>query len=745
MPRSARLFGGVLVGLAGAVVSVGVPASALGQGGSASSTAATTAPAVAGASWLNKASDTTKATPGTESADALLFGPLSAVETAPAGAGSIDAASLLGPKSPDWARAKAWAEGAAQVKALEALTAATDTKKKYLITLPYGSAGVDAAWVKAGIVVELPKDSMLAGARYRYLGALERLFALASVDATRLAESGKGDKALARCVEWVRLAKMVAERESVTERVWAMRQMILATERMRDIAYAFRDAMSPEVCRNASDELDERLVQVRRLSIPSVERFAAEQLIEATIAEKGAVNPGKFAATMARLKAGERSLSNFGAAAWYRELAAGHAGWFDTKDQLAKVYGGWTNRWAIQNLHDDLLQIPSDYAKMDKAKFALIDAATRDIEQMQALRLELMTSLAGTRVSLGVVGYERKEKRWPPNVSAIAPNYVRVLDPDPYGYDKRFKNLNAFHFKVPIRDDPKREREEPRPHEMMVGVGTASVSAPSQTPEMLEAMSKAAADRVAADPEAAELAMRLVAISAAVGMAGANGHELTESALSSPAAFLEWAKEEYRLISKQRDTKEAWASIAQSMNADLKGKGLDGSAFGNARAAKISELTMLPDAEGKLGIDFAAMRDATAELIRLRCSHPKMDAAFRAADTGTLTPELLREAELESQAQLVGAQQFSAIAEQLHKAYTGPMGARLQSLHGVKPTGDQSASAAGFRVTLTQKDFLLWSVGPDATDDQAKSVGSGGSDVLIWPPILSLRREHAGH
>lgn len=722
MPRSARLFGGVLVGLAGAVVSVGVPASALGQGGSASSTAASTPSAVAGASWLNKANDTTKATPGTESADALLFGPLSAVETAPAGAGSIDAASLLGPKSPDWARAKAWTEGAAQVKALEALTAATDTKKKYLITLPYGSAGVDAAWVKAGIVVELPKDSMLAGARYRYLGALERLFALASVDATRLAESGKGDKALTRCVEWVRLAKMVAERESVTERVWAMRQMILATERMRDIAYAFRDAMSPEVCRNASDELDERLVQVRRLSIPSVERFAAEQLIEATIAEKGAVNPGKFAATMARLKAGERSLSNFGAAAWYRELAAGHAGWFDTKDQLAKVYGGWTNRWAIQNLHDDLLQIPSDYAKMDKAKFALIDAATRDIEQMQALRLELMTSLAGTRVSLGVVGYERKEKRWPPNVSAIAPNYVRALDPDPYGYDKRFKNLNAFKFKVPIRDDPKREREEPKPHEMTVGVGDAK---PGSVP-------------ISTGREGFT--------SANFGLGG------SARALSSlkfdPANPPDAAA--LKDLFKQTADQPPSATDADlpEITAMWKRMASEGFKPGDVGGA-MPQVTLPPQVVDTLGFDFNKLMTQLRDFMNATTKGPKFSAMFEAAQRDALTVALVNDATAEGNLLMKDEAVIGPLADvfaEALKSKAGPMMiAQLNAAAAGGATGGTIETTNGFNVALTQKDFLLWSVGPDATDDQAKSVGSGGSDVLIWPPILSLRREHAGH
>ncbi len=47
-----------------------------------------------------------------------------------------------------------------------------------------------------------------------------------------------------------------------------------------------------------------------------------------------------------------------------------------------------------------------------------------------------------------------------------------------------------------------------------------------------------------------------------------------------------------------------------------------------------------------------------------------------------------------------------------------------------------------FTVTLDQSAFVLYSVGPDGKPERAEKVGPGGTDILIWPPMLSLVRDH---
>ena len=49
-----------------------------------------------------------------------------------------------------------------------------------------------------------------------------------------------------------------------------------------------------------------------------------------------------------------------------------------------------------------------------------------------------------------------------------------------------------------------------------------------------------------------------------------------------------------------------------------------------------------------------------------------------------------------------------------------------------------------FTVELDAEDFILFSVGPDGVSDLARQVGLDGTDLMYWPPVLTLAREHTG-
>jgi hypothetical protein len=687
--------------------------------------AGTSAPATkpAGWSYVEKASAAVAATPGTEDLAPVLFPALAAMKPAPAAADTLDAAMLLSPSSKGWQTAADWAKAPEQQAALKALATVTDPKKKYLLAIPYGTQGLDPAWVKAGLCVELPPSGLLQGAKYKYRSALERLLMLVNVEATKVASEGKADEALTLCTRWIRLARIVAEREGVRERRWGMNQMILACERTRDIAYVYRDKLTAEQTRNASDDLDERLIGVKRIRLPMLERLAADQLVERVIIEKGEVDPAKFASTMARLSADQRSLNLFGQAAWYRELAAAHAGWFDTRDQIQKVFGGWNNRWNIENLHDELLQIPSDYLKMDKSRFALVELTANEIEGLEALRLELLTQLAGTRVALGVVGYERKEKRWPPNVSAISPAYVRTLDPDPYGYDKRFKNLLPFYYKVPIRDDVKKEREEPKPHEMTVGVGEAAPS-PNPPPAM--------PDTGGAGGGMAGGGMGGFKLPAGLPPIDFNAIK-TDDIKKNPGGLRDAIKQ---MLKQQPMTDESLKPLVEG----FKKMKADGITPENAVAKMKERMTsqpMPPEMEQMLGVKPDDLVSLITGLVERTAGSPAFKSMYEGANADKLDPKQAAQYAEQIVDVALTDDASRSLIDIFDRVMKGMLGQMMKGMNA-------SLSASSFTVTITQKDFLLWSSGPDARDDQAKSVGTGGSDTLIWPPILSLRRANAG-
>ncbi|MFM9958696.1 MAG: TlpA family protein disulfide reductase [Phycisphaerales bacterium] len=716
--RTSCLGSSMLNLVAGGVVSVAMVATpaALAQGSASAATNATaTAPTgdskPAGWSFVEKANAAVAITPGTEDLTPILFPAVAAMDPVPSGLEKTDAAMLLSPKSKEWTSAKSWAESANQQAALKALATVTDTKKKFLLAIPYGGGkDVDPAWKKAGLYVELPATGLLQGARYRYRFALERLVALVNVEATRKAEEGKVDEALTLCTQWLRLARIITEREAVRERRWGMNQMMMAAERIRDIAYTYREKLSAEQLRAAADELDERLVQARRIRLPVVERLAAEQLMERVIEEKGEVNAEKFAVTMARLSADARSLNLFGQAAWYRELSKGHAGWFDTRDQIRKVFGGWENRWNVEDLHDALLQIPSDYAKMDKGKFALIELTANEMEGFESLRLDLLTAMAGTRVSLGVAGYERKEKKWPPNVNAIAPTFVRALDTDPYGYDKRFENLNPFLFKVPIRDDVKRERETPKAHEMTVGVGPAGST------------TAIGIGRAEIGQPAPELRV----------YDPVNG-EVSLASYKGKVVFLKfWATWCGPCIKSIPHTNEMMEKYASNGVVVL---GICDDDGGNEMASVVKDK----------GIKFPTAIDRTGAMQKAY-RVPFWPAGYVIDREG-----ILRAAKFNA---YYGEKELLQVLATQPQGTTPPAAAEAPKTENAETSaakdGEAPVEPAGtpgtgsFKASVDQKDFLLWSVGPDGIDDQAKSVGSGGSDILIWPPIVSLRRANPG-
>lgn len=71
----------------------------------------------------------------------------------------------------------------------------------------------------------------------------------------------------------------------------------------------------------------------------------------------------------------------------------------------------------------------------------------------------------------------------------------------------------------------------------------------------------------------------------------------------------------------------------------------------------------------------------------------------------------------------------------------------VSGMRGPGSIGAGSASGRlyaipSFSVTLDRTSFILYSVGEDGKADRAVEVGPGGTDLLLWPPMFSLIREH---
>ena len=413
-----------------------------------------------------------RAVPDERRSDLLLLPALAAMQPPPAEAGISTPlqAALLSPKlSPAaWSAAEKWASGEKQQAALDALRKVGEPGAKFAFLQGYGRDAADPLVRPAGLFTDLGDPPLLGSARFRVLPALDRLAIATHVEATRLAEGGKAREALTLLVRWTLFARQMADREFFAEKRWGVSAMQAGMERVLDIARTYPTALTDQDLADINTELNAKNLMFERILLPQGDRLAAEQVVARAFADRGAAKAEIFGPTMARITSVGRPLTQFGEAARWQEAVAGHAGTFDTGDQVKFVFDDWAKRWQLPPF-DTVLDSPTDFARMDKKRFAMVAAMAGQVESMFAMRTRLRATLVGTEQALAVQAYRLRYEKYPPNVQATRPAYVKAIEPDPYSRSKQ-----DFHFFVPIRDQPKRERELPRPH--VIGVSAPGIA-----------------------------------------------------------------------------------------------------------------------------------------------------------------------------------------------------------------------------------------------------------------------------
>ncbi|GAB4544030.1 MAG: hypothetical protein Tsb0013_00790 [Phycisphaerales bacterium] len=129
-------------------------------------------------------------------------------------------------------------------------------------------------------------------------------------------------------------------------------------------------------------------------------------------------------------------------------------------------------------------------------------------------------------------------------------------------------------------------------------------------------------------------------------------------------------------------------------------------------------------------IDFAALQNLSEEEMMEMTLNELWDVM------GIEVPQEARAA--------MGSMKVSELMEQMMSGDADNPFASMMAGMGGMPSGLGGAAAPGrsFTISLDDSQFLLYSVGPDGMDNRAKKVGAGGNDVLIWPPLMSLTRQH---
>lgn len=386
-------------------------------------------------------------------------------------------AALLPASSSEFAPAKAWAAKPAQqavLKALADLSKENDWRQAKAFAQGYGVEAATPELVRAGLYTELGDPPTLAGAQFKYLGALDTIGILVNVEATARAADGRPNDAIDVLTDWAFFSRSMADRQFFKEAAWGLRSLAYAYHRIRDIAYTdMRGSRSLDTTRllqQVTRLSADKYLDVNRMTFPIADRAGAEQMVARVFEPRGRVKEDVFGPSMARLGSTDHPLRLFSESAKWRQEAQGQYDWEYTNKTVAGVYDDWQNRWVF-DWFDSRQLLPTVWSKSQDSMggLAVLKATTPDLSELAHLRQVARVESVGTRHALALVGTTYLNKSFPPQLSAIRPRWVAELDDDPYNPNTRDrKGKPPLEYFVPRRDTPKDDRGDPTPYEMSI-------------------------------------------------------------------------------------------------------------------------------------------------------------------------------------------------------------------------------------------------------------------------------------
>ena len=614
---------------------------------------------------------------------------LSNMDAPPETIADTPTALLMLPGDPGWSAAKAWATAPNQRAMLDALREVTNPSNPHVFALPYGLENTPPAIEATGLAIDLGDPPLLANADTAYLDALDELFSLASIDAARLAEEDDPEAAY-KLVQWIRLARMVADQPLSVEKGWAIHSMRLGVMRLLDLFALHPRLMDePELIRLVR-ELSENEIRIERILPPYADRIAMHELVAATFIERRGPNPAAFAPTLAALMSEGTPLGLFGEATYFQRIAEQQANWFDTTEKIDAIYNDWERRWTVPH-YDHIWTQQMERRLIDPARFTLIEDFSPDLYPIFQDRLALRADVAGARMALSVIGYRRGKGVWPSDLAAIRPTFVDNIDTDPFhdGGDRFVKQFKILEYFVPIRDQKFGAREDPRPHPIRVfragGIFAGIESGPL---EFDTASINQSIDQFIAAVEAGGR-------SAATPMFEQIANAIIDQGLT---------RANYR--QKIRNDKDRLISTA---------------------LVPAATVALANEVASKAGIP-AELSDEDVQVLLIE----QLRLLFDDIDFTTALGAMRRDDRITDEVALAG------LRAALH--------ASAQSMINLaRKLSPSSFGPDYFDVELDQHNFIIYARGIDRRADWAREVGPDAADYLIWPPILSLLRSELRH
>ncbi|MDQ7013433.1 MAG: hypothetical protein Q9O74_06000 [Planctomycetota bacterium] len=424
--------------------------------------------------------------------DPIILAALAEMEHAPAMLTDQRQAALYPASGSAWSQLAEWAAASSQATALDALDSITkeqDYRRAMVFAQPYGLEQVGAdpeqiAFIQAGLYTDLGDPPLLAAAQHLYLRKFDDLAKLVHVEATRRLEAGDGAGALDVLADLIQFGRQILDREFHAEKVWAFEAMILAAERMRDVAYndgRGAASLTAEEFKTAIDRLlDVRgPISIERIRLPKGDFIAGEQLIATVMEPRGRIRPEVFASTMSRLESTERPLRLFGEAARWRDAAQMHVGWERANKTLDSLRNDFDFRWSLSPFDPQMARafaIEGLFSSQVVAdRVAAVSRSVPDMRDLFVLRQLLRTELLGTQNALGLAAFHVQNGRFPLDLSGIRPKYIKDVGIDPFNPAVADGRVPTLKFFVPVRDTADRFSGQPNtpPHEISILVDDA--------------------------------------------------------------------------------------------------------------------------------------------------------------------------------------------------------------------------------------------------------------------------------
>ncbi|MCI0364201.1 MAG: hypothetical protein L0219_09990 [Phycisphaerales bacterium] len=344
--------------------------------------------------------------------------------------------STIHAKMSNWAAVSGWAESNAKMT-----QAILKCKDKTMIGLPYGTEGLNPAYVQAKLIASIGADGTLKDIDFPYIDAVDVIAAFAAAEIYRLMEAGQTDAALDLAVAHAFVLRQFCDREFMVEKLRAIELLSAAMANLRDVFHVYRDKITPEqYTRVALWEIPYLRPDRGRLFMPEADRVVAEALInEVFDPTSSEANPDKFTQTFAEIQSRNAPLTRFGAAKRWRNIAAIHGSREASLERLKLIYDDWWRRWRI-DAYDDILAYPTQYERANKIRYAAVLYSLQDVEVLFEIRNQLIAEVNGTGLAAGLCAYQKTFSTYPDQTEKTYTQFARTRsDVDPF--DKELATL----------------------------------------------------------------------------------------------------------------------------------------------------------------------------------------------------------------------------------------------------------------------------------------------------------------